>query len=58
MTGGSQEERAKRTRGVEMEHEIKKLRDKDNTINRKSGKRFCYYRNKAGVICNYKVYSP
>ena len=26
-TGGSQEERAKRTRGADIEHEIKKLRD-------------------------------
>ena len=34
-TGGSQEERAKRTRGEEIEHEIKKLRD---TYGRKQGR--------------------
>jgi len=34
-TGGSQEERAKRTRGEEIEHEIKKLRD---TYGQKQGR--------------------
>ena len=34
-TGGSQEERAKRTQGEEIEHEIKKLRD---TYGRKQGR--------------------
>ena len=34
-TGGSQEERAKRTRGEEIEHKIKKLRD---TYGRKQGR--------------------
>src|ERR1700678_4048748 len=34
-TGGSQEERAKRTRGEEIEHEIKKLRD---TYSQKQGR--------------------
>ena len=34
-TGGSQEERAKRTRGAEIEHEIKKLRE---TYGRKQGR--------------------
>src|ERR1700678_3739255 len=34
-TGGSQEERTKRTRGKEIEHEIKKLRD---TYGRKQGR--------------------
>src|ERR1700677_1607439 len=34
-TGGSQEERAKRTRGEEIEYEIKKLRD---TYSRKQGR--------------------